>query len=197
MNQAAHQERHHQDQNASTRRSRVEREFRSTGARSTKYQKRGYHTADGGKVVPELCVFIACKEDGGGKEDVTPPSFDVQQSQSLLVTVKLGFKGLERTVPRQPFRLSSQQSQSLLVMVKLGLPGLRSTVPPQNPKSQCPLVELGRHGPEQRVHPVPGLQQPQGLLAKLGLLESQSRAPRQTLISLCPLAKLDPLGHDM
>ena len=37
--------------------------------------------------------------------------------------------------------LSSQQSQSLLVMVKLGLPSMRSTVPRQHPMSQCPLVE--------------------------------------------------------
>ena len=91
----------------------------------------------------------------------TVPPPQVQQSQSLSVTVKLGFPSLRSTVPRQPLQLSSQQSQSLLVMVKLG------------------LLELGRHGPEQRAHPVLGLQQPQGLLAKIGFLGSQSTAPRQ------------------
>ena len=69
--------------------------------------------------------------------------------------------------------LSSQQSQSLLVTVKLGLPSLRRTVPRQIPMSQCPPGELGRRGPEQRAQPVTGLQQPQGLRAERGLLESR------------------------
>ena len=56
-------------------------------------------------------------------------------------------------------------------------------------------VSSGGAGPEQRVHPVPRLQQPQGLLAKLGIFESQSRGPRQNSISLCPLAKLGFLSQ--
>ena len=98
-------------------------------------------------VLCDLCNDCTCEHVACGR----CICLQVQQSKSLLGMVELGLPSLRRTVPRQPFRLSSQQSQSLLGMVKLGLPSLRSTVPRQNPKSQCPLVELGRHGPEQRA----------------------------------------------
>ena len=48
--------------------------------------------------------------------------------------------------------------------------------------------------PEQRAHPVPGLQQPQGLLVWLGLPVLRSRVPRRNLNSQRVLMKMDLLG---
>ena len=61
-------------------------------------------------------------------------------------------------------------------MVKLGLPSLRSTVPRQTPMSQCPLVELGRRGPEQRAGVAParfaGEARPPGIAKQRATTES-------------------------
>ena len=91
------------------------------------------------------------------------------KSQSLLLKslVELGLLGPEhmaRTVPML------QQLQSLLV--KLGILESQSAAS-GNPKPQCPLVNLGRLGPEQVVvQAQPKWRQTRSLLVKLGLARS-------------------------
>ena len=69
----------------------------------------------------------------------------------ISLLVQLGLLRSLSTMPQPPL----QQSQSLLVSMKLDRLGLRSTAPRQNPNSQSLLMKLGPHVPKQMARPAP------------------------------------------